>query len=167
MSGITLRPVCPDDEDFLYQLYCSTRLQEVAAWGWNPSQQEVFLRMQFKAQHLHYEAQFVNVRHSIIEKDGKSIGRLFVDQGPKEFVLVDISLLPEHRGVGIGRYLIGRLQAEAARMNRMVRLHVLRGNPALHLYERLGFVCVGDDGVYSEMIWTPVEKPTSDIGGAK
>jgi ribosomal protein S18 acetylase RimI-like enzyme len=165
MTDVTLRPVCPEDEVFLYRLYRSTRIQEVAAWGWDSAQQEAFLRMQFRAQQQHYEAQFLDPRHTIIEKKGKPIGRLYIDQGPKEFVLVDISLLPEYRGTGIGRYLIGRLQEEAARMNRPVRLHVLRGNPASRLYEQLGFVRVGDDGVYSEMIWNPAEKSTPDLGG--
>lgn len=163
MTDVTLRPACPEDEDFLYQLYCSTRIQEVAAWGWSPEQQETFLRMQFKAQQQHYAARFLQPRHVIIEKEEERIGRLYVDQDPTEFVLVDISLLPEYRGAGIGGYLIGKLQEDAARLNRPVRLHVLRGNPASRLYGRLGFVRVGVDGVYSEMVWHPDEKSTSDF----
>ena len=47
--GVTLRPACADDEGFLLALYASTRQDEMAAWGWDAAQQEMFLRMQFLA----------------------------------------------------------------------------------------------------------------------
>jgi ribosomal protein S18 acetylase RimI-like enzyme len=36
-----------------------------------------------------------------------------------------------------------------------VRLHVERNNPALRLYQRLGFREVEDQGVYLALEWTP------------
>jgi hypothetical protein len=36
-----------------------------------------------------------------------------------------------------------------------VRIHVERYNPALRLYERLGFRRIADGGIYFLMEWTP------------
>ena len=47
-------PDDPDDEDFLWRLYVSTRAPEVAAFGWPPEQQEAFLRMQYRARRGSY-----------------------------------------------------------------------------------------------------------------
>ena len=45
------------------------------------------------------------------------------------------------------------LQAEAAASRKPLRIHVERFNPALRLYERLGFKQIADRGVYWFMEW--------------
>lgn len=127
---ISLRPVQPDDEDFLYQVYASTRAEELAVWGWNQIQQEVFLKMQFNAQRRAYEFQYPEAEHSIILSDEEMAGRIYVARTESEINLVDISLLPEHRNKGAGAFLIRDLQAQAAASNRSLRLQVLKTNEA-------------------------------------
>ena len=39
---INCRRARPDDESFLYELYASTRSEEMADWGWDTAQQEFF-----------------------------------------------------------------------------------------------------------------------------
>ena len=46
---INCRRARPDVESFLYELYASTRSEEMAGWGWDTAQQEFFLNMQFTA----------------------------------------------------------------------------------------------------------------------
>jgi hypothetical protein len=46
------------------------------------------------------------------------------------------------------------LQSEAAAAGKPLRIHVERFNPALRLYERLGFRQIDDRGVYLFMEWT-------------
>src|SRR5215469_9860075 len=99
---VTLRPAGPDDEAFLYQLYCSTRAEEMAAWGWDPAQQEMFLKMQFRARQLSYQSESGDTDSRIIERDNRPIGRLLVFRAESEICLADIALLPEFRGSGIG-----------------------------------------------------------------
>ena len=48
-SLITLRSALPDDEAFLYQLYGTTRTEEMRAWGLEAAQQEMILKLQFTA----------------------------------------------------------------------------------------------------------------------
>ena len=61
---------------------------------------------------------------------------------------MDIALLPEHRGNGVGSSLLRDLLAEADADGKRVTIHVERLNPALRLYERLGFSVAEDKGVY-------------------
>jgi ribosomal protein S18 acetylase RimI-like enzyme len=153
---IALRPVQPADEDFLYKIYASTRADEMAAWGWNPVQQEVFLRMQFNAQRRAYESQYPEAEHSIILLDEEMAGRLFVARIEGEIHLVDISILPEHRNAGAGTFLIRDLQSQAAASGRVLRLQVLQTNEAARrLYRRLNFQSTGESDVYTTMEWLP------------
>ncbi len=152
---ITLRPVTPDDEPFLYRVYAGTREDELAPLGWDETQRASFLRMQFKAQHAFYQEQFPSADFEIILAADRPIGRLYVDRRDDEIRIVDIALLPEHRNAGIGSALLDDLLTEAAAASKPVRIHVERFNPALRLYQRLGFIQVGDNGVYYLMEWSP------------
>jgi ribosomal protein S18 acetylase RimI-like enzyme len=156
---ITFRAATAEDDAFLYELYASTRAAELAVFGWDASQQELFLRMQFNAQRQHY-ASFPDSDHRIILRDGVPIGRLLVSRLADAFNLTDIALLPAERGTGLGTSLIGELLAEATQAQKPVTLHVAHGNSARRLYERLGFVPTGDDGMYCAMRWQ-ADKPIS------
>ena len=89
----------------------------------------------------------------MILEDAHPIGRLYVDRRPDEIRLIDIALLPSHRGRGIGSELTGGLLAEADRADLPLRLHVEADNPARRLYQRLGFREVADHGVYRLFEW--------------
>jgi ribosomal protein S18 acetylase RimI-like enzyme len=146
-----LLPYSPENHEFLYQLYASTRMQEFASLGWTPAQLDVFLRMQFNAQQRWYEEAYQGAEHRIIFQDDKPIGRILVHHQPEAALLVDIALLPEHRNHGIGAKLISELIAQSEKAGVPVRLQVLKTNPAQHLYVRLGFVKTGEDQMYIQM----------------
>jgi ribosomal protein S18 acetylase RimI-like enzyme len=150
-SNVTLRPWTPGDQDFVFQLYASTRIQEFASLGWPPAQLETFLRMQFHSQQHWYETTYAAAGHQIICRDGHSIGRIMVLREPAKLLLVDIALLPEHRSQGIGARLMSELIAESEQAGVPITLQVLKTNPAMHLYERSGFVRTGEDGMYYQM----------------
>ena len=58
MTSIALRPIGPDDLEFLFRVYASTRAAEMAVVPWDEAQKEAFLRMQFAAQDSYYHANF-------------------------------------------------------------------------------------------------------------
>jgi len=152
---VSLRPATSADEDFLLQLFASTRVDEFKFLDADRRQKEALVRMQFDLQRQQYDAGYPEADHNIILRDGQPIGRLFVDDGDREITLVDVALLPEHRNSGIGKYLIQQLITRAADEKKAVRLHVLKSNPAQRLYQRLGFARVGEDGMYFEMLCKP------------
>jgi GNAT superfamily N-acetyltransferase len=127
---------------------------------WDAAQKEGFLRMQFDAQHRFYQEQYPDASFQIILAGDSPIGRLYVDRGPEAICIVDIALLTEHRGAGIGSAILRDLLAEADRAQKPVRIHVERFNPAFRLYQRLGFVVIDDVGVYLHMERPPAALPT-------
>ena len=152
-----------DDEPFLYELYASTRTEEMAAWGLDESQQKSFLELQFRARQRHYEIAFAGADHKIILCDDRPIGRILVYRSEHEIRLVDIALLPEHRERGLGASLIRGLLDEAGETGKTVTLHVEKLNRAARLYERLGFSVIGDTGGSYKMEWRPGNKIMTEI----
>src|SRR3954447_16209862 len=99
----TLRPSELGDEDFLFRLYASTRADEMALVNWSDEQKDAFLRMQFQAQTAHYRVYYPHAEYYVIQRDQTTpIGRLIIDRASDSMLIVDIALLPEYRGVGIG-----------------------------------------------------------------
>ena len=107
--------------------------------------------MQFSAQQRWYESAFGKSEHQIVEQNGQPVGRLMVLREKGSALLVDISLLAEHRGQGIGGGLIRELIQQCARDGATLKLQVLKTNPALRLYERLGFTRTSEDQLYLQM----------------
>ena len=153
----TLRVSTPDDEEFLFAVYASTREEELRLWGWDDNQKRAFLEMQFRGQSQQYGLCYPQADSSIILFGDHPVGRFLVDRSGPEIMLVDIALLPEYRNRRIGTTLIQSLLQEATGAKKNVALHVLRGSAAARLYERLGFTKVDEDGVYLEMKKTPGE----------
>lgn len=155
---LTLRPIAADDMDFLYQVYASTREEELAQVEWGEGQKEAFLRMQFDAQHSYYQENYPNAQFQVILRNGAPAGRLYLDRRAAEIRIVDIALLPAYRNRGIGSALLQEILDEGQRAGLPVTIHVECFSPALRLYERLGFRTVEDKGVYYFME-KPPEQP--------
>jgi ribosomal protein S18 acetylase RimI-like enzyme len=153
--SLRLRPVTPEDESFLASLYASTRTEELAQTNWSEEQKAMFCRMQFAAQTADYRANYPDASFQVIERDGVAAGRLLVLRSDEKIHVIDIALMPEHRGVGIGTKFLRDLQAEAKAAGKPLSIHVEQFNPARRLYERLGFREAEVKGVYFLMEWRP------------
>jgi GNAT superfamily N-acetyltransferase len=156
--NVSLRPIVEQDLGFLYQVYASTRESEMALVDWDDQKKADFMRMQFHAQHTYYQEHYADASFDLILLDGEPVGRLYLQRRTDELRIVDIALLTEYRGRHIGSLLMHRILDEAERAGLPVRIHVERFNPALRLYERLGFRHVSDHGVYYLMEWQPTPK---------
>lgn len=154
-TEVTFRPIRADDDEFLCALYASTREEELAPVPWSAAEKAAFLRMQFDAQHRHYQEHYPKARFDLVLAAGEPIGRLYVDHWPAEIRLIDVALVPAWRNRGIGGALLRDLMAEAAAAGKPLTIHVERFNPALRLYERLGFRKIEDKEVYHLMEWRP------------
>jgi ribosomal protein S18 acetylase RimI-like enzyme len=156
---VSFRPEQPLDEPFLLQLYFSTRADELKLVPWDDAQKEAFLRSQFALQTHHYRKYYPDAAFLIVQFDDKPIGRLYVDRSDRYIHVIDIALLPEYRGAGIGGRLMQDVLSEAAAAGKTVQIHVERNNPALRLYERLRFRMLEDKGIYLLMEWSPGRLP--------
>jgi ribosomal protein S18 acetylase RimI-like enzyme len=153
LPEVKLRPATDEDYDFMRVLYYSTRAEEMVRFPFTEQQKREFLDSQFAAQSSHYARHYPDCERSIIERDGVPVGRLFVDRTASDVRIVDIALLPEARGQGIGTSLLRSVMSEAARTPLPLTIHVEASNRALRLYEREGFRTISTDGVYLLMEW--------------
>lgn len=154
-DNITLRPVSRDDESLLLELYASTRIQELAATGWSQAQQVAFIKMQFGAQSEYYATQYPQGEHQIIVLDGQPVGRLYTVETEDEIRIMDVTVLPAHRGAGTGTTLIKNLVARAQEARKPLRIYVETYNRSLALFERLGFRKIEEDGINVLLEWRP------------
>jgi ribosomal protein S18 acetylase RimI-like enzyme len=158
---ISLRPATEADRALLLEVYAATRAEELAAVPWSAEEKRAFLQQQFDAQDKDYRARRQDAQFLVIEVDGAPAGRLyrsFLDESPaRELRIIDIALLPEFRGRGIGSSLLADLMAEADAAGLILSLHVEKWNPARRLYDRLGFEVTGENDVYLRL-----ERPPPD-----
>ncbi|WP_353849326.1 GNAT family N-acetyltransferase [Xanthomonas oryzae] len=152
--AIALRGEQDADLPWLQDLYASTRSDELARVPWPDATKRAFADQQFALQRTHYRQQFADADFLIVQANGLSIGRLYLHRATAHHTLVDISLLPDWRGKGIGSQLIAHAQARARDAGCALSLHVLHANPAAQrLYVRLGFVAGNSTQTHLQMHW--------------
>lgn len=152
-QGIALRAETAVDDPYLLWLYATTRQAELdQAPDWSPEQKQAFVAMQFEAQRRHYRHALDNVAFDVIERAGVPIGRLYTREGQTILHIVDILIDPAERGAGLGTALLQCLDEGARGAGKALNIFVETFNPAKRLYERLGFVPVGEpQGFFLEM----------------
>jgi GNAT superfamily N-acetyltransferase len=152
---VTLRAATSDDDAFLARVYAGTRAAELAVVSWKEEEKAAFVQMQFAAQAQYYREHYPDTSFDVILFGAEAVGRLYVSRWTDEIRIVDIALLLEFCNHGIGTTLLKELQAEAVAAGKPLRIHVERFNPALRLYDRLGFRQIEDKGVYLFLEWRP------------
>jgi GNAT superfamily N-acetyltransferase len=159
---LKLRPVSSNDDGFLIKLYASSRAEEMAGLPWDQDQRDSFMQMQFAAQQQDYKRRFPDGDHRLLLVDGEPAGRVYLARSGKEIRILDIALLPEHRNKGIGTGVIKGLLDEAARTQRPIRVYVEQFNPAMRLFERLGFSKTEDIGSHFLLEWRAADTGLTD-----
>ena len=154
-QGYTLRTETDDDIPFLMQLYGTTREQELAQVDWTQAQKGAFVAQQFNLQRVHYRNQISGCAFDVIEKRGVPIGRLYLQERETRLHIVDIALMPDSCGQGIGSAILNAMIETAGSLGKGVGIFVEKYNPALRLYRRLGFSEIQNTDIYFEMEWVP------------
>jgi hypothetical protein len=152
---IILRSVQAADDQFIFEVYSSSREQEMALVPWNDVQREAFLRMQCAAQISHYQEHHPAAEHSIVLVDGLPVGRVYVDRAEEKIEILDLTILTAHRGKGSGSYILKQLQQESRGSGKPLNIYVESFNPSLALFERLGFMKKAEEGIHFLMEWDP------------
>jgi ribosomal protein S18 acetylase RimI-like enzyme len=152
-APVTLRPEQPGDGPFLFEVYASTRVAELALTNWEEPARRAFLDMQFAAMRRGYAGMYPSGEFLIIDLGQRAIGRMVLNRTMEELRVVDLALLPADRNAGIGTFLMRQVCAEAAQAGNPVRLCVLKNSRAVRWYERLGFAKTEEPGFYHQMEW--------------
>ncbi len=87
----------------------------------------------------------------IILVEGEPAGMLKIARDGKNWYLIQIQVVPQLQGAGLGSRLLRELVEEARSAGASLGLDVLKVNVARRLYERLGFVIVGESEHSFEM----------------
>jgi ribosomal protein S18 acetylase RimI-like enzyme len=170
------RPICaqslrkrdetPADADFGFDLFCRSRLPIEDLSFLEPAARETLMRQQFLGQTQSYRAQFPDARFEIVEAEGQPVGRIVTHRGPEAFFIVDVALLPQWRGRGIGSNLLQEIREEGRLNNVPVRLGVSPFNvAAMRLYVRLGFTATGQDEAHIFMEWRAPASGGAELSG--
>jgi len=126
---IDLRSVRPDDYAFAVDLYLGTIKPYASPWiTWVDEEQRALFADLWRPDDAR-----------IIVLDGKRVGWLEVRQTGEEIFLKQLYVDPAYQRRGIGSYVVQRLLNDWAGMARSVALFVLKNNPAVRFYQRLGF----------------------------
>lgn len=141
--GIALRPARPGDYAFARKLYSESTGALLKALGrWD----EVAVAERF-------DKAYQNRLSQVICMDGNDIGWLQVSQNHTSLHLHQVHLVKRYRNLGIGSRLIRAVMARAEELGLPLTLNVIRGNPAIALYHRLGFRVVAEDEELLHMRW--------------
>jgi GNAT superfamily N-acetyltransferase len=154
-NSLTLRPATGEDNSFLLEVYKSSRGEDLRELGWDEARVAEFLEMQYEAQRTYDDQDYAQANNEVILSAGEPAGRLLVDSRQNEIRCIDLALLPEFRNRGLGTLLLRRLQRDAAKVNKPLRLQVIRYSRAVGLFERLGFVRTSETGTHFQMEWKP------------
>ena len=122
----------PDDHDLIYGIKAeSVRPYVEKNWGWD----EDYQRKDFDSEFSHME------QFNVIEVDSKFAGFVQYYFEYPYFEVVEIHLLPEYRGKGIGSQILRYLQKACIAQDRKIRIGCFKENHrAKALYQKLGFM---------------------------
>lgn len=154
-GGLSIRPARPSDAGFIESLYRSTR-NDLRLIDAEDDFVEALIDQQFQAQTVGYGEMYPDAMHFIVEKLSESVGRLILDFGNNEVLIVDLAFIPVARGKGFGRGVLQGLQAAAASVQAPLVLSVHPANlSAKRLYLGLGFRVEQRTPMAERMAWHP------------
>src|SRR5262245_41692486 len=113
-EAVSLRAATADDDDFLLELYQSSRGDDLRGLDWSESRISQFLKIQYEAQCALDESEHAQATNEVILHAGEAVGRLLVEVNRDEIRCVDLALLPAHRNQGLGAVIVRRLQQQAS-----------------------------------------------------
>ena len=131
---IDLVKAVEEDRKYPLQLRKSTMTEHLAAAGIFLSDAEHDFRVDDA-----FDCTFI-AWHS-----GARIGMAKSRNSNDRLEIMQLQVLPEYQGKGLGQELVQSFIDTAKAENKCLMLAVLKRNPAKRLYERLGFSVVGED----------------------
>ncbi|WP_127534133.1 GNAT family N-acetyltransferase [Paenibacillus kobensis] len=151
-GGIQLSLTQPEDP-FMLAVYEAVRREEMAQWGWDETAAVSFIAMQYDMQQRSYAMHYPESKLFTVLIQGATVGKLHVADDLEAVTLVDVALLPQYQGQGLGTALVRGLQRYVQEARKPLRLTANAGSRASRLYEKLGFRILEANEVVSRMEW--------------
>lgn len=156
-ATIVVRHAVPDDDPVL-RAWHATTLPEGVADG-------PLAAMQFEAQRRGLRAAFPGGDELVAERDGVTVGRLWLADEGDGLRIVDLIVAPRHRRGGIARELVTAVQRAACRHGAVRLLVDHHADAARALYDGLGFR--PDPGATADPFRAALVWRTDDPGAAR
>jgi ribosomal protein S18 acetylase RimI-like enzyme len=148
-TRIQFRPACAQDFEYCKRLY-------FAEMAWIIEE----LKLNRTAQTASFDRQWDQSQVRILMVDGADVGWMQSVSREGELFLAQIIVDATFQKRGIGTEAMNHLIAEAESARQALCLDVVKINPALRLYQRLGFRIVGEEELKFNMKRDP-ETPAS------
>jgi GNAT superfamily N-acetyltransferase len=147
LMTVTLRPATEQDQPLVESIYFETQrwiIERLFGWRGDDFEHAKFRSKYYKEQDS-----------SIIIVDGEPVGWIAAERDGRTIHLDGIYLTATSQNKGIGTALLHRLMIEAKENGLPLTLSTAKVNPAIKLYERLGFTTTGTDEYKRYMTWWP------------
>lgn len=135
-----LRRATLEDESFLFDLRKSTMHEHLARAGESIDDRQHWERVRYRFNDAH-----------IVCRGPERLGLFKFSQDANEWTIVQIQISPPYQGLGIAGRLLHDFLRQADNARVPVKLSVLKGNPAINLYQRLGFKVIDTTDISLQM----------------
>ncbi|MCW4385527.1 GNAT family N-acetyltransferase [Salinibacterium sp. SYSU T00001] len=150
-SPVTLTPATPDDDAFINRVIAASRADDFAAL--EAELRERMLALQVAAQRRHYRAAHPTASDHIIDCAGRPVGRALLAAASDSITVVDIAVVPERRGEGIGTAAMRAISERGDRLGVPLQVRVWASDERLlRWYSRLGFVAGAASSTHVELV---------------
>ena len=147
MTGLTLEPFSDIRDGIMsYALFAEQKQQEFLQLHLPSPTLEQLIRSQYDIREQSYSASYADYQKLTVMLENQPIGILRIGRAQLTACLrlVDIVIDKTHRCQGIGHQVLEQFFELARAKALHVDLHVQKDNPALRLYQRLGFCICGE-----------------------
>jgi GNAT superfamily N-acetyltransferase len=154
MEPLILRRGGPEDEALRFELFAAEKALEFERIGLTEDQYRSLLEMQYRGRGWSYAAQHSELEEWILcTQAGSGVGRYLLEETVKGIRVLDLAVLPQWRGRGIATEVLQMLAQRCCALGVALSLRVVKDNPAVQLYARLGLRVIAEDAISYEMIW--------------
>ncbi len=144
----SFRAAVEADLPFLFELRRATMTPHLARQGLAIDDEEHRKRAAFRLDAA-----------AIVEVDGQPVGVIKVLQDGTTWTIEQLQVSPSHQGRGLGSTVLGAVIADARASGALLRLSVLKQNPAARLYARVGFRTLSESASSYKMTFIETEAP--------
>lgn len=152
-TKIEFRQITEEDSKISYEIFLAGRPDLHHFASVNDNICKSIIKQQYELSQAHTNLEELKSRFLIIY-EGKPIGRFYLRHNNMNVEITSLSILPQYRNMGIGRYVMEKIISNAKEKGKDINLKVAWYNlDARRLYERLGFKEIDNHTIYVEMCY--------------